>query len=593
MQKLVVIFWLAFMLLCPCTIKAQHITINRILDAWKTDDTTQTHEAEKTYKSIKSIPNATLFIQQRDMLAHWIKENPDTRLEIRFMMYDIVGRYDFHLPVTKTDYQKMRWAIAKVHALKDEQLKAELYALYAQLDFEGGAHFLLYNLKALELQRKLGFHLFSFVHNRFFNISYSLYHIDDFRQSILFGREGLKFKNVEIDKWDPRVYIFMLDIVGASYLHLGMPDSAKYYYGQIIDTLTKKPDKQAYVQNLWLAIAKGNIGHALIMQHKEAEGLPLVEQSYRYFTDVQAYNNIAIFGNVLAQENERHQRYGHALSIWKLARHAAVTGAVPSQEITALAGMALCYKQLKMPDSAYKYYSLYYRKKEERSNFINAQKLSNQRAKIRFDDLQSHLENTTLRLAKEKTTRNFILLGISLLTIIGLLLYNHQRLKAKYKAAQLERERQQAENEAEQAKAQIKTFIANIREKEELINHLKQTIDKNYIAENGQKQVMLDNLQSHVLLTDGEWYKFREAFQKAHPLFLPQLKELMPNLSPAEERLASLLSLQLNNLQIANILGISADSVARSKRRLKQRILLPPNEALEDFLFKLNSLNLG
>ncbi|MCH5682811.1 hypothetical protein LWM68_00030 [Niabella sp. W65] len=65
-------------------------------------------------------------------------------------------------------------------------------------------------------------------------------------------------------------------------------------------------------------------------------------------------------------------------------------------------------------------------------------------------------------------------------------------------------------------------------------------------------------------------------------MFFQQLRERCEGLTPAMERLAALIFLQLNNYQIANALGIGKESVARSKRRLRTILKLAADESLED-----------
>jgi DNA-binding CsgD family transcriptional regulator len=59
------------------------------------------------------------------------------------------------------------------------------------------------------------------------------------------------------------------------------------------------------------------------------------------------------------------------------------------------------------------------------------------------------------------------------------------------------------------------------------------------------------------------------------------LREKAADISLAEMRMAMLMRLQLDNKEMASILGISAESVTKSKRRLKARLLLEQNEDLE------------
>ncbi len=566
---------------------AQKADIKFYIDAWKVADTSQTHRAEETYDKMRALKDTCLLKETVHALYAYLDKHPDDRLKVRIDMYDVLSKKHYNLQLVDLDSAKLYHDIKLTHKLKDEQLRAELYTLYAEV---GANNHLLYNLKAIELEKKLGIKHFRYIHTRYFNASLGLYHNNEYRQSINYGLQCLAYKNVPVNTWDSRVYVFQLDIIGASYLKLAKYDSAKYYYQKIIDTLSKKPDPVPHMQKLWLGIAKGNIGHALILQGHEAEGLALVDLQLTCSREVKSFNNMAIAQNILAAIDYRHKRYIESLKKWRQAYVWAIQSEydIIEQKILALQGIADSYRKLNQTDSAYKYDRLYFNLSNQRVVDVNSRQLSALKVKIQFDDMQNSLEHINERLAQEKLIRNLILIGIALLSVISLLLYNRQRLKNMYKAEMLEREREIAEKEVVEAKEKINEFTRNIREKENLISVLKQTIGKNNSVNKEEIKTLNDNLLNYVLLTDSEWTKFKEAFNKAYPIFFSRLKELIPRINPAEERLASLICLQLNNHQIANMLGIGADSVGRSKRRLKNRINLPEDTTLEDYISKLN-----
>ncbi|MBB2145370.1 hypothetical protein GM921_07740 [Pedobacter sp. LMG 31464] len=503
-------------------------------------------------------------------------------------MYDILGRQEYGKPVTHADYNLLAKAIEIAHSLKDNQLKAELYALFAQLNLGKPSNFLLYNLKAVELQRKIGFQHFSFVHNRFFNISYALFHTKDYKESISFGRECLTFKNVDVKKWDPRVYLFQLDMIGASYLKLGKCDSSIYFYQQIIDTLTKKPDPSPAFQKLWLGIARGNIGHAFIMQGKEAQGLPLVKEQLNVGIENKMLNNAAIAQNILAEVDFKHYNYELANSKWKSALRYAIKGNDENEQISALKGIAESYLYLRQPDSAQVYNNRYQKLKEKQTAEINASKLDRLSSQMAFDNLQGNYDETNNKLSREKLLRNFILIGIILLTIIAILIYSRASIRANYRQEEQLRKQKETEKQMLEAREQVIAFSKNILEKDRLIYSLNKALKSH--ATDAEEKNISTTLLNYVLVTDREWEKFKEMVSNAYPGFFVRLESLITHINPAEERLASLICLQLSDRQMASMLGISKESVTRSKRRLKQRIAIPEGQTLEEYICSLNSV---
>ncbi|QQT25698.1 helix-turn-helix transcriptional regulator [Sphingobacterium spiritivorum] len=562
------------------TVKAQQPTVESLIKAWKVKDKTQSFKAEETYAQLKQKSGYPAHQKLMTSLYSYLKSHPDDRLKVRIDMYDILGKKEYNKPINKEDSVRLYQDIMIAHKLEDEQLKSELYTLYAEV---GQNNYVLYNLKALELQKKIGLAHFKFVHNRYFNASYGLYNNNEYQQSIDYG---LQYKDVAVETWDPRVYIFQLDIVGASYLKLARYDSCIYYYRQILDTLQKKPDTSPYIQKLWLGIANGNIGHALILKGEEKEGLPLVQQWLNSSTEFNSYNNISKALNVLAGVDWQHNRYTDALQKWKLSYIAAekVGNYIDEFKIEALEGIVRSYRTLNNPDSAYKYGDLSDKLSKERLLAINSKKLSVMKTQMAFDDMQVNLQDMSNYLKQERTIRNFSLIAIVLLTIISLLIYSRQKLTAQLLLSKQET----AKKEIADAQAQLTEFAKYIRQKQQLVHRLQLIIRQNNYSNVEEEESINKDLSNYVLVTDEEWVKFKQAFSKAYPLFFIRLKEIIERITPAEERLASLIFLQLSNKQIANTLGISTDSVARSKRRLKSRINLPSDTRFEDYISTLN-----
>ena len=62
---------------------------------------------------------------------------------------------------------------------------------------------------------------------------------------------------------------------------------------------------------------------------------------------------------------------------------------------------------------------------------------------------------------------------------------------------------------------------------------------------------------------------------------------MVPDITVAEKRMASLIRLHLNTKQMASMLGISTDSVYKIRQRLRKRLQLDDELATETFLTKI------
>ena len=582
MFRSLLLLFLLFSLGSSCF--AQERYIKAFAKSWSVTGTAQTDSAEASYVVLRNEFNLKSFLKLSAEFDQYLQNKPDKRLRARWCMFDLLGRRVFNVILTRQDSLKMTEAIKLANHLKDEQLLAEIYALAADIDYEGG--YLLYNLKAIELQKEIGYQYFSYVQNRFLGASLSLYKTKDFRESIKLGEKCLTFKKVKVYEWDPMVYIFQLDVLGASHLALGEYKKAINYYQQIIDTVQKKPINPE-PDELWTAIAKGNIGRCYFYEGNVAAALPLIDQQLQAGIKYKQYNNIAIAQNARGEIFLSQKQYATALVSFKEALKAAITSQKMDDKVKAAKGIAMAYTYLGQTDSAVYYQHSYGRYQQEQNEMINKGKLSTMNARMLFDNTQKKLEEANTSIKNLKQTRTAIFIAIVLLSIIGWLLYNRQTLKMRLEKQKRIFEGTQARNAVEKAKQSLQQFRSQMLEKDKLIENLSHSLKKNELQNNFNEKLVNKNLLEYVLVTDEEWRRFKEDFNKVYPLFYPRLHAVLSDLTSAEERLASLIFLQMSNKEIASTLGISSDSVARSKRRLKQRLPLAESQPLETYILSL------
>jgi DNA-binding CsgD family transcriptional regulator len=90
-------------------------------------------------------------------------------------------------------------------------------------------------------------------------------------------------------------------------------------------------------------------------------------------------------------------------------------------------------------------------------------------------------------------------------------------------------------------------------------------------------------LTPSILLTDGE-SKFRQCFELLYPDFLPRLRKRVPSISRREELFSMLIILKQDNKEVAELLAIAPRSVLMLRYRFRQKIGLPSDNSLENFI---------
>jgi DNA-binding CsgD family transcriptional regulator len=202
---------------------------------------------------------------------------------------------------------------------------------------------------------------------------------------------------------------------------------------------------------------------------------------------------------------------------------------------------------------------------------------------LNYEKSLQTLKELTLEKQLAEQRRNLLVGIILLLGLAAMLITNRQRMKLKYRQQMLLQEKQAAETEAKSAYEQLDLVKENLLGKSRMMEELQQELSRNNI--NDDARMHLEALRQSVILTDDDWARYRDLFEKVHPGFVNRLREKAAGITLAELRIAVLMRLQLDNRQMAGILGISADSVGKSKRRLKARLQLPQDADLEALIF--------
>ena len=92
------------------------------------------------------------------------------------------------------------------------------------------------------------------------------------------------------------------------------------------------------------------------------------------------------------------------------------------------------------------------------------------------------------------------------------------------------------------------------------------------------------NLYDQRILTDEDWVAFKTYFEKVYPGYIQRLRSTYTDMSDAEKRLFLFIKLHLDRKEAATMLGISVDSVKRTRNRLRKRLGLGEDVELEAYI---------
>jgi DNA-binding CsgD family transcriptional regulator len=133
------------------------------------------------------------------------------------------------------------------------------------------------------------------------------------------------------------------------------------------------------------------------------------------------------------------------------------------------------------------------------------------------------------------------------------------------------KEKELAQQQLEFAEQELMTYTRQLKEKNDLLEQLRDERTGN-----------IQTLLSATILTEDDWKKFRELFDKVHPGFFIRLKEKIPDLSTTDIRMLALTKLRLPLKEMASMLGVSYDAIKKARQRLRKKIDLPEEGDLEE-----------
>jgi hypothetical protein len=412
-----------------------------------------------------------------------------------------------------------------------------------------------------------------------------LYQVREYDECIFYAKKGIaawKKAGYEEEYKEPyksRIRIRALNAIGIAFYEKSRHDSANSYYQQALQLANEKKD------TMWIGKVLGNIGRTLYAQNKFDSAYLLLKTDYQYSKADSIYNNAANASQWAARAN--------------LARGNKAAALAESREAIRLLGLwpsgpylrdtyhtlTQIFRAMGNYDSAFFYNDRYTTLNDSLEKEVVTSSLAISKAKLNDEVSRFNIQKLNKEKRTEIALRNIIIAGIVLLSILILLMLNRNRLKTKMKMERVEKEKTIMEQEIASAQTQLKMFTGNIIEKTNLVEKLEQEL-KGREASSGQ-QAIIAELSRQTILTEEEWLKFKTLFEKVYPVFFINIKDKFPDITLAEQRMAALTRLRLTTRQIASMLGISVDSVHKSRQRLRQRFQVGNDANLDELVANL------
>ncbi len=489
-----------------------------------------------------------------DSIRQIAKERGDERsgLYARLFLAELLSKKQDHLPLSATALLLEKEVF---EASPFPEVKAFYYILLG-LGFESRGNYpqmFHYLIAATDLWEKIGWDKAPLWQADY--LFHVYYGFEDYPNALRFVKIALKHTEA-----DSVGYNYRLSNMGETYLRLKDIPGAQAIFKQVIQTATSLGD------TAYIGIASGNYGNTLRLQGRYREALPYL------------YLDLAL--------NEKRVQENSAITC------AYIAVCLIQYDSLDKAGIYLQKAAgLRQPWNWFSFYPPYYEASalywKKRGDYRQASLY--QDSLLRINDTLKERFNTSVLLtssltikeerrlseqrqkavetARLRLIRNVVigLLVLFFSAILLLLLRKRRKERERFAAQQNE-----SEKRLHHAEDELAQYILTIKEKNKQVAQI-DAKRQNIGAGAGQEEVTLQYLQNLSLLTEADWLKFKALFSAAWPGFFDGLPSRYPGLSQGEVRLLALCMLELSSKEMAAMLGISQDSLRKSRYRLRKK----------------------
>ncbi|BAV08354.1 hypothetical protein FLA_4390 [Filimonas lacunae] len=357
--------------------------------------------------------------------------------------------------------------------------------------------------------------------------------------------------------------------LGLTYRSMSNNDSAAICFQKAIELAHKLK------HSAWVGIASGNLGMIYYKLKKFDEAMPLLLNDYdlsvKNKETISAGNTLCVLAEIYLNQGNTHAA-DEALQ--KALQMVNEIGDDKMMLLYTIAKARLC-KQLKQFECATVYLD---------SARILQNRVTNRKDVILLAQIEKNMEVdkylTELKLmesekGKAVLIRNFIIVVIMLLLLVAAQLIFRQQLKQKKNKELLNN-----------AVYQLNFYLESLQEKNDLIEKFKKEIeslhampDYRYMLK--EKEEISDKLKKYTIVTEEHWNEFRHLFEKVQKGFFDSLKRKFPALTQSEVRLLALMKLNLSKKEMAEMLGVSPDTIKKTRQRIRKKVNLPEEMDLE------------
>lgn len=234
---------------------------------------------------------------------------------------------------------------------------------------------------------------------------------------------------------------------------------------------------------------------------------------------------------------------------------------------------------------------------EKTYNIEKIQQMGAAKVEVELDRAKMHIEQLAQKEKNERQQKFIVALAALLALVLGVGVILQQRGQQRI----LEQEKQLAEArevlyliELENTRSDLQQSNIDLEQASKLLG-LKNQIIAQMSRLSGKSSPSSDNIseilqpgegnfQQLKIFTAEDWEIFQQNFEFTFPGMRLRVLEQFPELTNAELRLLLLLKIGLQNIEIANVLSISLESIWKSRYRLRKKMGMADNPEFEAWM---------
>ncbi|MFZ1528357.1 MAG: tetratricopeptide repeat protein [Ferruginibacter sp.] len=503
-------------------------------------------------------------VQIKDFVRLLEHETKESGLRLQARVQGLKARLLFYkLDLGDSLYATvMRDALEKAYRLNDIYMIAEFSRWYGEMlntvDDQAGAA--LYCINSLKLQEEAGLQYFPTVKTFYLTTAEMLARTRNYREAIDYYTLALKLKDTTTDK---NFIANAMNTLGKCYHYNKKYDSAVLAYQQCMKFV-----KESGAQEDWYYSASDNRFEPYLELKQYDSCKKIADELYTAANNPRDSMMLMSACHMYSRIAIRNKHFEEGLK-WSLQSE-QYAGNAKKFLIAVYYDIAYCYEKLGQNDKALPYFRLNKKMTDRRDSIAGRATSEFLLAKSEFLKTQLRYKKLSEKSSSQVSARNAIIaIGILL---SGFIIFYLLRKKNKTEIARKEAEQKSAYflDKYQNAEEQLLAFKNKIADYTLKLDALQEDLDKK--AETKAHTEKIEALSRQIILTEKDWEVFKETFNTVYPNFFRALNTQFPDITNAELRMAALIRLNFDIKHIASMLGISQNSVHKTRYRLRKRV---------------------